>query len=379
MSNPVPFFDLGTLIRSHESEILTELSSVIDSGVYIGGQAVAQFENSFSRFLGSNHFLGVGNGLDALRLSLEVIGVGAGDEVIVPSFTYYATWLAVIQVGATPIFADVEASSANIDPSQLADLVTARTKAIIVVHLYGRPAKIKEISELAHNHGIDVIEDCAQSHGATLDNQKVGTFGTLGAFSFYPTKNLGALGDAGGIATDDDEFAELILSRRSYGRGKTKYDHIRTGWNSRLDPIQAKVLSVHLKKLDDWNTRRRFIAETYLKALEGVPESTLAPATSNESVWHHFVVQSAHREALIRELAARGVTTDIHYPYAASSLGPLSRYVLRQDKHQFQNAEKLASTVLSLPMGPWMNEAQIYQVAGSLADIATSKPELLGG
>lgn len=370
MTETVPFFDLQSLVHQNKYQLMNSIESVIDGGQYIGGAAVSSFEKDFASYLGADHFVGVGNGLDAIRLALEVLEIGQGDEVIVPSFSFYATWLAVLQVGATPVFADVEIESANLDCERVVPLITSKTKAVIVVHLFGRPANIVQLSEIADNYGIHLIEDCAQSHGAEVDGKKIGTFGTIGAFSFYPTKNLGALGDAGGLSVSDPKLAEKLESRRSYGQGKTKYEHIDTGWNTRLDPIQAVVLTANLSRLDKWNELRVDIASKYLSALTNKGFGNFAPQHVTESVWHHFVLSSQSREVTRAIFEQQGVKTDIHYPYSASSLGPLAPYVRNQLNQEFMNAEKLSKEVFSLPIGPWMNDDQISKVCRVLSNLS---------
>jgi dTDP-4-amino-4,6-dideoxygalactose transaminase len=366
----IPFYDIGSLVRSHRSDLHQALDIVLDGGHFVGGKLLEQFEREFAGYQGNGVAIGVGNGLDALRLVLEGWGVGPGDEVIVPGFTFYATWLAVMQVGATPVFVDVESNSANLNPDLLPTALTRRTKALIVVHLYGTPARINEILEFARGAGIKVLEDSAQAHGAEVEGEKVGTFGQAAAFSFYPTKNLGALGDGGAITTADPHLESFVRSRRSYGVGDTKYEHNDYGWNTRLDSMQASFLGIHLKKLDAWNARRMGIARTYLTALGDLAASVLGPLNSSESVWHHFVLKCKNREGARLHFEKEGVLTDIHYPYFSRSLRPINEYLLTlgdKNKMPLPVSELLSKSVLSLPMGPWMTEEQVAQVAGALS------------
>lgn len=302
----VPFYDLGPIARDEAAELHRCLDDVINGSYFVGGPLVSKFENEFAEFIGAGEAVGVANGLDAIRLALEAYNIGPGDEVIVPAFTYYATWLGVTQTGATPVPVDCLAESGNIDPSAIARAVSSRTKAVIAVHLFGQAADLAAIKEISDAHDLVLIEDAAQSHGAMSSAGMTGTVGHAAAFSFYPTKNLGALGDAGGVTTADREIAAKIRSRRSYGQGSSKYDHVDTGWNSRLDPLQAVFLSLHLTKLPAWTQRRREIAATYVAALGANASAVVGPSTLSDSVWHHFVLSASNRDALQEYLASKG-------------------------------------------------------------------------
>lgn len=365
----VPFFDLKKQLLSYREELHQALDQTLDGGYFIGGQALESFENNFADFVGVKNCVGLGNGLDALRLVLEYWKIGPGDEVIVPSFSFYATFLSVMQVGATPVFVDVELSSANINPDFIEEAITPKTKAIIAVHLYGQPAKMTAINEIASRHGLKVLEDSAQAHGAVLDGKMAGSLGDASGFSFYPTKNLGALGDAGAITTNDGELAKFAKSRRSYGVGKTKYEHIDLGWNSRLDSLQATFLQIHLDKLPAWTARRREIAERYLAALGSKKSNVVGPENVNESVWHHCVLRTKNRTSAQKVLLGLGVSTDIHYPYYANSLGPVADHLSSLGTGLSENpvGKELASSIVSLPMGPWMEESQVDAVCEALA------------
>jgi dTDP-4-amino-4,6-dideoxygalactose transaminase len=366
----IPFFDLGTHVRSYGAEVHSAIEEVIAGGYFVGGPLVEKFEAEFANYLGVEYCIGVGNGLDALRLAMEARGIGKGDEVIVPAFTFYATILSVIQTGATPVPVDVSLHSANLDPEAVEAAITSRTKAIIPVHLYGRTAPMKAINAIATKHGIDVFEDAAQAHGAPSDAGLAGSTGIAGAFSFYPTKNLGALGDAGAVVTSDPELAHRVKSRRSYGQGTSKYDHVDTGWNSRLDPIQAAILSLQLRSLDGRNDRRREIATTYLGGLGDAAASVVGPLDVEDSVWHHFVVRSTDRTALREFLTGQGVSTDVHYPYAAHRLDPVQEALSDHSRTlDFPVADTLSEQVTSLPIGPWMTNDQIAQVAEALSRV----------
>ena len=362
----VPFFDLGQLVRSYSREIHACLDEVIDGGYFVGGPITGRFEAEFAASVGTDHCVGTGNGLDALRLILEAYGIGPGDEVIVPAFTFFATWLGVTQVGATPVPVDVQAWTGNIEPDLIRPALSDRTKAILPVHLYGRPADMAEIRAIADEFDLLVVEDAAQAHGARTVGGNVGSLGHAAAFSFYPTKNLGALGDAGCVTTSDEVIAERIRSRRSYGQGANKYEHVDTGWNSRLDPFQAAVLSLHLSRLDEWNERRRAIAGRYALAL-GNGAGMLGTGDRESSVWHHAVLRATDRSALRTYFGQADIGTDVHYPYWIGTVAPMQKY-LKAPVHErdFPSAVKLASEVTSLPIGPWMTDDQVDVVVEAL-------------
>lgn len=365
--NTVPFYDLGPIARAEATELHECLEEVIKGGYFVGGPIVSRFENEFSSFVGASEAVGVANGLDAIRLALEAYGIGEGDEVIVPAFTYYATWLGITQTGATPVPVDCLLGSANIDPAAIEAAITERTRAVIAVHLYGQAADLHAIKTITDTHQLILVEDAAQSHGAVSTAGMTGSVGHAAAFSFYPTKNLGALGDAGAVTTSDQAIATRIRSRRSYGQGASKYDHVDTGWNSRLDPLQAAFLSLHLQKLAGWTERRREIAASYLDALGERTVSVVGPQDILGSVWHHFVLRAANRPELQRYLDDQGVHSDAHYPYAVHELAPMLPLLSPASRGvRFPVAELLATTVTSLPMGPWMTQEQVNQVADAL-------------
>ncbi|HWH25516.1 MAG TPA: DegT/DnrJ/EryC1/StrS family aminotransferase [Pseudolysinimonas sp.] len=361
----VPFFDIGSGIAPHRDEIHAILEDVLDGGYFVGGAPVSRLEDEFARFIGSSECVGVGNGLDALRIGMEALGIGEGDEVIVPGFTFYATWLAVVQTGATPVPVDVGLHNASLDLAAVEEAITSATKAILVVHLYGIPAALGELRQIADDAGVALIEDAAQSHGARSGDQMTGSVGDFAAFSFYPTKNLGALGDGGAVTTSSRELARVVRSRRSYGQGETKYDHADTGWNSRLDTLQAAFLLSSLPRLNEQNERRREIAGRYLEALGPASSARVIGASSHaESVWHHFVLRSADRTAAREYFAARGVKTDIHYPYFFDTVAPMQAYAGRSD---LATSRLLSTQVLSFPIAPWLTEAQVTQVCDALS------------
>ena len=375
----VPFFSFEGRIKETEEETSQALLTVAESGEYIGGQYVETFENDFAGYLSVEHVVGVGNGLDALRLILQGLGFGPGDEIIVPAFTFIATVFAVQQVGATPVFVDVELTSANIDATQIEAAITSRTVAIIGVHLYGQPCDVVRITQIADKHGLAFIEDAAQAHGAQVNGKLVGTWGHAAAFSFYPTKNLGALGDAGAVSTNDAQIASRIRSLRSYGATSSKYQHDLPGWNSRLDPIQAAALSVFLPLLDSWNNRRRLLAERYLLALSD--SKVISPlnrgAQLESSVWHHFVVTASERDHFMKTMRESGVGTDIHYPepvYRSKAIAIVLE-PSSERKGEFPHAESLAASVVSLPMHPWVSSDDFETVEHALVSLVdTARP-----
>jgi dTDP-4-amino-4,6-dideoxygalactose transaminase len=351
----VPFLDLGAAYREIQDELESAVLSSLRSGWYIGGRDVDEFEQEFAAFIGAAHCVGVGNGLDALHLSLVSMGVGVGDEVIVPSNTYIATWLAVSRSGATPVPAEPIESTFNLDPERIEAVITRRSKVIVPVHLYGQPADLDPIIALARKHGLRVLEDAAQAHGARYKGKRIGRHGDMTAWSFYPGKNLGALGDAGAITTDDPVLADRVRVLRNYG-SRVKYVNEVKGCNSRMDPVQAAVLRVKLKHLDEWNARRKAIATSYLVDLHsefGNEGSQLVlPYVPDwaEPAWHLFVIRHRQRDALQKELEEAGVGTLIHYPIPPHLSGAFAERGYHQGSYPV--AEELASTVLSLPVGP---------------------------
>lgn len=361
----IPFYDLGVAGRTRRAELHAALDTVIDGGYFVGGAPVVDFERQFADYLGSRECVGVANGLDGIRIVLEALGVGPGDEVIVPGFTFYATWLAVTQVGATPVPVDVESATAGMVVSQVAAAVTAKTRAILVVHLYGIPAPLAALRRIADEAGIALVEDAAQSHGAMSDAGMTGTVGDAASFSFYPTKNLGAFGDGGAVTTDSPELALVVRRRRSYGQGASKYEHVDTGWNSRLDSLQAAFLSAGLRRLDTQNARRREIAEIYLGALGTLSARVVGADRAVDSVWHHFVLRATNREAVRAHFAERGIGTDVHYPYFFADVAPLRFY----RSGPLPVSKRLAAEVTSFPISPWLNDAEVDRVAYAFATL----------
>ena len=359
----IPFLDLGAAYSELQAEIETAVLASLRSGLYIGGQEVEAFEHEFAVYTETRHCVGVANGLDALQLALRAMDIGAGDEVIVPSNTFIATWLAVSQCGAIPVPVEPLESTRNIDPGLIEAAITPRTKAIIPVHLYGQPADLDPILALAHKHSLRVLEDAAQAHGARYKNKRIGGHGDVVAWSFYPGKNLGALGDAGAVTTNDSDIAARVRVLRNYG-SRVKYVNEAQGYNSRLDPVQAAVLRVKLKVLDQWNARRGKIAARYTAAL--AESSLLLPIVPAwvDPVWHLYVVQSSQRDILKRTLGEAGIGTNIHYPIPPHLQQAYAK--MGFFKGQFSIAERLATQVLSLPIGPQLDDASIEAVIAAL-------------
>jgi dTDP-4-amino-4,6-dideoxygalactose transaminase len=360
----VPFLDLGAAYRELREEIDDAVARVMASGWYIGGPEVEAFEGEYAEYVGAKHCVGLGNGLDALFLSLRAMDIGPGDEVIVPSNTYIATWLAVDMVGATPVPVEPDHHH-TIDPSLIEVAITPRTKAIIPVHLYGFPADMDPILEIARDRGLRVLEDGAQCHGARYKGRRIGSHGDAVAWSFYPGKNLGALGDAGAITTNDPDIADRVRVLRNYG-SRVKYVNEVKGVNSRLDPIQAAILRVKLRTLDDWNERRTKIAARYLAGLSGLGAELPRPEPWATHVWHLFVLRHQRRDELRNALSDRGVETLIHYP-----IPPHLQAAYRQGAQTIRElpvAVALGQELVSLPIGPHLADYAVQQVVDSVRE-----------
>lgn len=364
MGQVVPFLDLRSAYLELKTEIDAAIARVLDSGWYILGPEVEAFEQEYAKYCQAKHCVGLADGLDALHLALKAMGVGPGDEVIVPSNTYIATWLAVSQCGATPVPVEPDARTYNIDPALIEQAITPRTKVILPVHLYGQPADMDAILAIAKRHGLRVLEDAAQAHGAKYKGRRIGAHGDVVAWSFYPGKNLGALGDGGAITTDDAELADKIRVLRNYG-SRVKYVNEVQGCNSRLDPLQAAVLRVKLNHLDDWNERRAGLAKQYLN---GLAETNLVlPYVPEwaEPVWHLFVVRTANREVLQQHLGQQGIGSLIHYPVPPHLQQAYADF--GYTRGAFPLAEAMANEVLSLPMGPHLGSAGVHTAMRAIA------------
>jgi dTDP-4-amino-4,6-dideoxygalactose transaminase len=356
----VPFLNVAAATRELEEELVATTARVVRSGWYILGEEVRAFESEWARYVGAGHAIGIGNGLDAITLALRALGIGPGHEVLVPTNTFIATWIAVAQTGATPVGVEPDERTLNIDPLRLEAALTPRTRAILPVHLYGQAADLDPIIELARARDLTVVEDAAQAHGARYRGRRVGAHSHAVTWSFYPGKNLGALGDAGAVTTNDADVAERIRALANYG-SKVKYHHDLLGMNSRLDEMQAALLRVKLVRLDAWNERRRALAARYLNALRDVPNLTLpAVAGYGEHVFHLFVIRHAERERLQRHLTQRGIQTAIHYPVPPHRSGAFAHLALGAGTYPI--AERVAGELLSLPMGPHVTADEAERV-----------------
>jgi dTDP-4-amino-4,6-dideoxygalactose transaminase len=338
----------------------------MDSGWYLLGNEIESFEAGFAKYCEAKHCVAVGNGLDALHLTLRAYDIGAGDEVIVPTNTFIATWLAISYAGATPVPVEPDPKTFNLDPGRIQAALTRQTKAIMPVHLYGQPADMDPIMSIARKHGLKVIEDNAQAQGARYKGRRTGSLGHAAGHSFYPGKNLGAFSDAGAVTTNDGDLAGRIRTLRNYGSKKKYYNDVK-GFNSRLDELQAAFLRVKLKKLDEWNDRRRSVAALYLTELRSAANLALpfVPEWA-EPVWHLFVVRHPKRDALQQKLAAADIGTLIHYPVPVHLSGAYSDG--KWLRGSFPMAEELSDTVLSLPMGPHLAKEQTRFVAAEVFD-----------
>ncbi|NND75967.1 MAG: DegT/DnrJ/EryC1/StrS family aminotransferase [Ilumatobacter sp.] len=354
----IPLIDLKAVQAPIQEDLDRAIAGVVARAWYVLGDEVASFEDEFARYCGARHCVGVGNGLDAISLLLMASGIGPGDEVIVPSHTYVATWLGVTRVGATVVPVEPDLRTYNIDPSLVRRAITPRTKAVVAVHLYGQPADMHALAELCRDEGLLLFEDAAQAHGAQAGGRRVGSLGDGAAFSFYPTKNLGALGDGGAVVVDDAATAETVRLLRNYGSSQ-KYVHELQGVNSRLDEIQAAVLRVKLRHLDSMNRRRVAIAERYASALAGMP-GLAVPAVPEwaEPVWHVYVVRHPERDELAERLTTSGVGTLVYYPVPPHLSGAYAGQVTGA----LPTAEVIATTNLALPMHPALTEADQQRV-----------------
>lgn len=361
----IPFNDFASPYQELKAELDEAYARFMRSGWYILGKEVEAFEQEYAAYCGSKFCVGVGNCLEAMHLVLRAWDIGPGDEVVVPSNTYIATWLAISHAGAIPVPVEPDPETYNLDPNMVEAAITSRTKAILPVHLYGQPADMDPILAIARHHGVKVMEDAAQAQGARYKGRRAGSLGDAAGHSFYPTKNLGAFGDAGAVTTDDAELADRIRTLRNYGSKKRYYNEI-IGYNSRLDELQAALLRVKLRHLDKWNERRSKIAEQYLFQLSAFGSQLSLPYVPSwaSPVWHLFVIRHPKRDVLRQKLDEAGIGTLIHYPvpphrsdaYAAMQFAPGTLPI----------AEQMANTVLSLPVGPQILEEQALYVAGTI-------------
>ncbi len=369
----IPFVDLRAQYRSIKPDVDAAIQHVLDTCQFTLGEEVAAFESEFATYCGCLHGIGVNTGTSALHLALLAADVGPGDEVITVPFTFVATASAVSYTGATPVFVDIDPVRYTMDPAAVEAAITPRTKAIIPVHLYGQPADIGPIMEIARKHGLLVIEDACQAHGAEAEGRRVGGIGHMGCFSFYPGKNLGAYGEGGMVTTNDPAFARKIRMLRDWG-AERKYEHVIKGYNFRLEGLQGAVLRVKLRHLEDWTEKRRMAASRYDALLQGVAGISLprvAPGVRH--VYHLYVIRTENRAALQQGLNARGVQTGIHYPHPVHLLPAFSELGGREG--QFPHAERAAREVLSLPMFPELTSPQTHEVADALGALCGERVE----
>lgn len=360
----IPFLSFASQNTTIRTQVLDSVARVFDSQWYVLGESVKAFEKEYASYSESSYCIGVANGLDALHLSLKALGIQERDEVIVPSNTYIATWLAVSYVGATIVPVEPNIATYNLDPSGVAAAITPRTRAIMPVHLYGQACEMDRIMELAQQHKLHVVEDNAQAQGATFNGKKTGSFGSANGTSFYPGKNLGALGDAGAITTNNAALALELATLRNYGSQKKYYNEI-IGYNSRLDELQAAILSTKLPFLDSWTQQRQQIAAWYDQYLTGIPDLVLPTTAAGAShVYHLYVIRSPRRDALQTYLTAQGIGTLIHYPIPPHMQQAYS--TLGFEPNAFPLAREIANTCLSLPLWPGMTEEEVRYVSAAI-------------
>lgn len=362
---------MNALAAGGEELLASEIAAcerVIRSGWWILGSEVAAFEEDWARWLDTPHAVGCANGLDALEIGLRALGVGPGHEVITTPMTAFATVLGILRAGATPVFADIDADTGMLAPESVLRCVTAKTKAVIVVHLYGQIGNVEDLQEICRERDLYLIEDCAQAHGATVGGRKAGSFGVFAAWSFYPTKNLGAVGDAGALTTASDKVAQAARSLRNYGQ-TVRYHHPLQGLNSRLDEIQAALLRARLPHLNEWTARRRAIARTYVEQLANPLVTALPlPAESDRHVHHLFVVLTSYREHLQAHLKANEIESLIHYPIAAHQQEPCRTF--QRDPKGLAVAERHARMCLSVPCHPFLSDEEVGRVLAALNNFA---------
>jgi dTDP-4-amino-4,6-dideoxygalactose transaminase len=366
MSMHVPFLDLAAQYASIKDEIDGAIRDVVESQRFVGGEAVERFEQSLATYCGARHAVGVANGTDALQLALRACNVGAGDEVITAANSFIATAAAIESVGARPVLVDIDPATYNLDPNKIEAALTTKTRAIIPIHLYGQPADMQPILEIARHNALLVIEDAAQAHGAKYQGQRAGSLGDIACFSFYPGKNLGAYGDGGAITTNDATLRDRVLLLRDHGR-TSKYEHAVVGFNSRLDTLQAAVLDVKLRHLDQWNQRRQQVAAWYEEELAATDLRLPAVQQGATHVYHLYVVQSPNREALMDGLAQANIGTSIHYPLPLHLQPALSH--LGYTEGDMPHTEAAAQRIVSLPIFSEMTRDQVRHVAAACANL----------
>lgn len=357
----IPFVDLHVQYISIKKEIDDAISTVLTNTSFIGGSAVEQFENSFADYLGVSHCVSCANGTDAIEIALEALGIGNGDEVLVPSYTWVSTASAVSRVGAQPVFVDVHPDFYTMDVSKIEEKITSKTRAILPVHFYGLPADMPTILSLAKKHDLLVVEDCAQAHGATINGQKVGTFGDIATFSFYPGKNLGAYGDGGAIVTNNQDLALKVSVIARLGQ-QGKHNHVAIGRNSRLDTLQAAILQVKLQHLGAWTKGRQQVAKCYNEALKGASVKLPSVPEGFSHVYHLYVIQSEDRDGLREHLKKNGIDTQIHYPKPLNQLG------IFDVQGTFPVSDEMSGKLISFPMYAELTRGQVDYVANLIKE-----------
>jgi dTDP-4-amino-4,6-dideoxygalactose transaminase len=366
----VPYFDLKAQYGLLREEIQTALDRVCQNAAFILGEEVERFEKAFAQYCGVKHCVALNSGTSALHLALITAGIGPGDEVITTANTFIATAEAIAYTGATPIFADIDAATANIDPAQIEAAITPRTRAIVPVHLYGRPADLNAVMDIAARRRLLMIEDGCQAHGASYNGKRVGGFGHAAAFSFYPGKNLGAYGEGGALTTNDDEVARMARSLRSHGES-SRYLHKYIGYNYRMDGFQAAVLNVKMKHLEEWTAKRQACAALYRRLLADASVRLLQDMPDTECVYHLFVAYVENRDQVRAELEKMGVQTAVHYPVPVHRQEAFAHLGLKPGSLIF--TERACEQVLSMPLFPEMTEEQVSYAAHSLAEVAAKK------
>lgn len=362
----VPFCDLTIQHKKLENEISSSIKRVINNSAFILGDEVTSFEQEFSNYLGVNHFIGTSSGTSALLVALKALDICINDEVILPAMSFYATAEAVAFIGAKPVFVDIDPSNCNINISQIEEKISNKTKLILPVHLYGYPANLDEINKIANKFNLKVLSDCAHAAGATYNGKKVGAIEDIAAFSYYPSKNLGCIGEAGGIATNDEKLADLCLKYRDHGSTR-KFEHTHIGLNARMDGLNAAVLSVKLKYLDDWNRDRKRIASMYTDMLSNLNFETPIVEKNSSHVYHVYQIQIKNRDYVLTKMQEKGIGVNIHYPVPLHLHKGFS--FLNNKKGDFPAAEKLAENTLSLPCYPYMKDEQVEYVCKVLKSI----------
>jgi len=359
----IEFVSLQQEYDAIADEIREAIDRVLQRGWFILGEELAGFEREFSRYIGAKAAVGVNSGSDALFLAVKALGIGAGDEVVTASHTFISTVDGIVRNGARPVFVDIDPTTFCIDPAKIEEKITARTRAIMPVHLYGQPAEMEAIMDIAQRHDLFVIEDACQAHGAEYQSRKVGSLGPVGCFSFYPTKNLGAYGDGGIATTNDEEIAEKLRLLRNYGQPR-KYWHDMIGVNSRLDEMQAAVLRVKLRHLDEWNERRRRVAATYNELLRDTGVTTPVENPHAKHVYHLYIIRSKNRDALQQHLSRHEVQTQIHYPIPVHRQPAYAEIASAVD---LPLTDRVCGEILSLPMHPWLKPEEARRVAELVA------------